>query len=170
MKKATPFLVVVALLAAFAIPVVGMSFAHAAVSTTPPQVYACLQSDGKTIDPATIQLNTAPTCVAPDVATPTSWNVQGIQGVPGISGYQTVSTKFTVYPGQVRTVECPKGDNVLSGGVELGTLNRNFGISLSHPDGNNDGWQGAYSSDNGQKTSMKVWAVCATVTAVISVP
>ena len=88
----------------------------------------------------------------------------GVPGAPGISGVVDVHTAWTrVNPGVLTGVLCPKGLNVLGGGVALGRGYTHDAIDVSRPDDAGHGWIGAYSSIDGTKTTIKVWAVCATV-------
>jgi len=90
----------------------------------------------------------------------------GLPGSPGISGYEVINTGFLVHsPGVIVEAFCSLGKVVLGGGVDLSRINSHVALSLSRPDGNTHGWKGAYSSDNGTHTTIRVWAICAVVAA-----
>ena len=101
---------------------------------------------------------------APGPAGPTG--PVGPQGPVGISGYVIVKSNFLVEnPGVIVEELCPTGKVVLGGGVDLGTGYTHAAITVSRPDATGAGWKGAYSTINGAHTTIRVWAICATVAA-----
>lgn len=107
---------------------------------------------------------------------------RGPAGTSGASGYEVVSQTFGEvfiqnsggFRGlsEVKTVSCPAGKRVISGGTDLGTnatqngQQRQVTISLSGPNGTGTGWSAQlFNNSTSIDTSidLKVYAICATV-------
>jgi hypothetical protein len=105
----------------------------------------------------------------------------GAAGAPGVSAYEVVSQTFKEVfiinsGGQrglsdLKTVSCPSGKRVLSGGFDLGTnatqngQQRQVLVSLSGPNGDGSGWSvQLFNNSTSVDTSidLRVYAVCAT--------
>jgi hypothetical protein len=107
---------------------------------------------------------------------------RGVPGTAGISGYEVVSQTFKeVFVqnsggmrglSEVKTLDCPGGKRVLSGGADLGTnaaqngQQRQVTVSLSGPTGTGSGWSvQLFNNSTSLDTSIdvEVFAVCASV-------
>lgn len=107
---------------------------------------------------------------------------RGPAGASGASGYEVVSQTFSEvfiqnsggFRGlsEVKTVSCPTGKRVISGGTDLGTnatqngQQRQVTVSLSGPNGTGTGWSAQlFNNSTSIDTSidLKVYAICATV-------
>jgi hypothetical protein len=92
---------------------------------------------------------------------------KGDAGPPGISGYQTIVEQVTVPDGEEdfrRTVSCPGGKAVLSGGWDF-EVNHAQDLILfdSHPTAR-DTWRFRIRNDTGgQKAGKTLYVVCANV-------
>lgn len=107
---------------------------------------------------------------------------RGPAGSNGVSGYEVVSQTFEGvfiqnsggFRGlsEVKTVSCPAGKRVISGGTDLGTnatqngQQRQVTVSLSGPNGAGTGWSAQlFNNSTSIDTSidLKVYAICAAV-------
>jgi hypothetical protein len=105
---------------------------------------------------------------------------KGPAGTNGVSGYEVVSQTFEGvfiqnsggFRGlsEVKTVSCPAGKRVISGGTDLGTnatqngQQRQVSVSLSGPNGTGTGWSAQlFNNSTSIDTSidLKVYAICA---------
>ena len=96
---------------------------------------------------------------------------QGIQGAvgprgpAGVSGYEVVSTEFTLGAGLwVSTyAACPAGKVIIGGGVNVGKLPRKLLLNYSGPyfNGNSHGWSAAVSNTGNDNGRFRVYAICA---------
>lgn len=106
---------------------------------------------------------------------------KGPAGADGVSGYEVVNQTFKEvfiqnsggFRGlsEVKTVSCPAGKRVLSGGTDLGTnaaqngQQRQVTVSLSGPNGTGTGWSvQLFNNSTTIDTSidLQVYAICAT--------
>lgn len=105
----------------------------------------------------------------------------GAAGANGVSGYEVVSQTFKEvfiqnsggFRGlsEVKTVSCPAGKRVISGGTDLGTnaaqngQQRSVSVSLSAPNGTGTGWAvqlfNNEVSGGGTSIDLRVYAICA---------
>ncbi len=107
---------------------------------------------------------------------------KGPTGAAGVSGYEVVSQTFKEVfiensggmrgLSEVKTVACPAGKRVLSGGTDLGTnatqngQQRQVTVSLSGPNGTGTGWSvQLFNNSTTIDTSidLRVYAICASV-------
>lgn len=105
---------------------------------------------------------------------------RGSAGTNGVSGYEVVSQTFegvdVVNSGgqrglsEVKTVTCPGGKRVVSGGTDLGTnpaqngQQRQVTVSLSGPNGSGTGWSAQlFNNSVSEDTAidLRVFAICA---------
>lgn len=91
----------------------------------------------------------------------------GAQGPPGASGYQLIVEQVTVPNGEVdfrRSVSCPGGKSVLSGGWDFEANHaRDLILFDSHPV-SNSAWRFRIRNDTGgQKAGKTLYVVCANV-------
>lgn len=105
---------------------------------------------------------------------------RGQAGINGVSGYEIVSQTFedveVINSGgqrglsEVKTVACPSGKRVISGGTDLGTdpgqngVQRQITVSLSGPNGNGTGWSSQlFNNSITEDTAidLRVFAICA---------
>ena len=108
---------------------------------------------------------------------------KGATGAPGVSGYEVVNQTFKEVfiensggmrgLSEVKTVSCPAGKRVVSGGTNLGTnpsqngQQRSVSVSMSAPNGTGTGWSvqlfNNEISGSGTSIDLQVFAVCASV-------
>lgn len=175
MKK----LLLIGLAVLFSLSIVtGVALASGKI-TVPTTLQACVDNSNGIMHFTSGDASTCPT-----LTTFVQWNIQGVpgptgpqgptgpkgdtgaQGVPGISGYEIVRTKWLkVNPGVLVGVSCTGGKVVLGGGAALGKGYTHDALDVSRPDDAGHGWVGSYSSIDGTKTTLRVWAVCANVAA-----
>jgi cell division septation protein DedD len=106
----------------------------------------------------------------------------GAAGAPGVSGYEVVSQTFKGLPvphsgtqrglSEAKTVSCPSGKRVLSGGTNLGTDEGQgeqqslVTLSMSAPNGAGTGWSAQLfntSTSEDAAIDLRIYAVCARV-------
>jgi hypothetical protein len=108
---------------------------------------------------------------------------KGATGPAGVSGYEVVNQTFKEVfiensggmrgLSEVKTVTCPAGKRVISGGTNLGTnptqngQQRSVSVSMSAPNGTGTGWSAQLfnneTSGGGTSIDLQVFAVCANV-------
>jgi hypothetical protein len=108
---------------------------------------------------------------------------KGATGPAGVSGYEVVNQTFKEVfiensggmrgLSEVKTVSCPAGKRVISGGTSLGTnptqngQQRSVSVSMSAPNGTGTGWSvqlfNNETSGGGTSIDLQVFAICAVV-------
>lgn len=108
---------------------------------------------------------------------------RGPTGPAGVSGYEVVNQTFKEVfiensggmrgLSEVKTVSCPAGKRVISGGTNLGTnptqngQQRSVSVSMSAPNGTGTGWSAQLfnneTSGDGTSIDLQVYAICAAV-------